>query len=160
MIRFTSIAAGDQHLLALTSKGRVFSHPVGTHANTYGQLGFRRFDVPNPKAAITKQDAHLHIDLVPKTVADPYGNASRSSRNGSPNFGTGVDFSDLDDTSIRFCPKIYEVPALQGVSAIQIAAGARTSFLRTKDGRVLAWGANQYGCVALHVSSITLLMRS
>jgi len=144
LIRFTSIAAGDQHLLALTSKGRIFAHPVGTKANTYGQLGFRRFDIPDPKAAI-KQNVHLHLDLVPKNVADPYGNAARSSRNGSPNFGTGVDYSDLDDTSIRFCPKIFEVPALQGIPAAQIAAGARASFIRTKDGRVLAWGANQYG---------------
>jgi len=42
------------------------------------------------------------------------------------------------------------VPALRGVDVRQAVAGDRTSFVVTRrDGRVLAWGANEYGQLGL-----------
>jgi hypothetical protein len=86
----------------------------------------------------------VEVELIPKSLADPYANASRAAR-ATPTTFTSGNLADIDDRDIRFCPKLFEVPVLRGVEAAQIAAGSRTSFLRTKTGRVLAWGANDFG---------------
>jgi len=144
---FTSIAAGKNHLLALTSKGRVYAHPVNKQANHYGQLGFRKFAIPDPAAAITKRDSHLHVELIPKSVADPFINSSRAVRV-TPTAFASDNLSNIDDKSIRFCPHLFEIPVLRGVEVAEIAAGGRSSFVRTPTGRVLGWGANEYGLVS------------
>lgn len=55
-----------------------------------------------------------------------------------------------DERTIGFCDRLFEVPALRGVDVGQIAAGDRTSFIVTRrDGRVLGWGANEYGQLGL-----------
>ncbi|KAF9476343.1 RCC1/BLIP-II [Pholiota conissans] len=145
---FVSISAGKNHLLALTSKGRVFAHPINKKANEYGQLGFRKFPIPDPESAITKRNSHLHVDLVPKSLADPYITSSRSVRVSSSTVPSD-NLVDIDDKSIRFCPNLFEVPALKGVEIAQVAAGGRSSFARTPSGRVLGWGANEYGQIGL-----------
>ncbi|KAF9053536.1 RCC1/BLIP-II [Hymenopellis radicata] len=133
--RFKSISAGENHLLALTSSGHAFAHPLNAHANAYGQLGFRKFQVPHPKYRLEEL---LQVHLVPKSLV-----------------GKVESFGDEDaaewktDDTIRFCPFVFEIPSLKGVSIAQIAAGARTSFARTGDGRVLGWGANEYGQIGL-----------
>ncbi|KAF6764701.1 regulator of chromosome condensation 1/beta-lactamase-inhibitor protein II [Ephemerocybe angulata] len=148
--KFTSIAAGQNHLLALTSKGRTFGHPINKLANAYGQLGFQSFSVPDPAALLTGTNTHLHVDLVPKSLHDPYMKASRSMRvtiDAEPD--VQQDLGGLNDKSVRFCPFIYEIPVLQGIQIAQVAAGARSSFARTPSGRVLGWGANEYGQLGL-----------
>ncbi|TFK28684.1 RCC1/BLIP-II [Coprinopsis marcescibilis] len=146
--RFASIAAGKNHLLAVTSKGRAFAHPVNKLANHYGQLGFRKFAIPDPGATITHKDSHLHVELVPKSLSDPFVSASRSVRVTSDAL-TDANLSKIDDTRIRFCPFIYEIPVLRGVDVAQVAAGSRSSFVRSTTGRVLGWGANEYGQLGL-----------
>lgn len=125
--KFTSISAGSAHLLALTSSGRVFAHPISLLANACGQLGFRKVDVPGPDP---KQAARVELTLNAKEpAAVPEG---------------------IDDDSIHFCDKLFEVPALSEVKAAQAVAGDRSSFVRTApEGRVLAWGANEYGQLGL-----------
>ncbi|PPR04949.1 hypothetical protein CVT24_010407 [Panaeolus cyanescens] len=155
---FTSIAAGKNHLLALTSSGRVFAHPVNKKANQWGQLGFRKFSIPDPASSLTNSKAHIHVELIPKSFTDPFAKETRDAVID----GTVVsgDLSKIDDSSIRFCPNLFEIPVLKGVNVAQIAAGARTSFARTKEGRVLGWGANEYGQIGLGgsvvVDSITV----
>jgi alpha-tubulin suppressor-like RCC1 family protein len=51
----------------------------------------------------------------------------------------------VDDTKLKFSDRLFEVPALRGVNVVQIAACARSSFVRTDTGRVLGWGANDFG---------------
>ena len=46
-LRIIFIAAGRDHLLGLTSSGRTFMHPITKNANSYGQLGFRKFECMN-----------------------------------------------------------------------------------------------------------------
>ncbi|TFK72204.1 RCC1/BLIP-II [Pluteus cervinus] len=139
-----SITAGQSHLLALTSKGRVFAHPVNLKANVYGQLGFRNLDIPNPSHshALENSPSRVPLELVPKSLANT---RSLSASNNSDN---------IDDRSIRFCPSFFEIPALKGVEIVQIAAGGQTSFARTTSGRVLGWGANQFGQIGLGGNSI------
>ncbi|KAH9057653.1 RCC1/BLIP-II [Lactarius vividus] len=149
--RITSIAAGKDHLLVLTSSGRTFVHPITKNANTHGQLGFRKFDIPDPSAAATRLD----VELTPRTIADPYAKSSRYAR--EPSLSTAAaaptsvsgNIADVDDTTLDFSDRFFEVPALRGVRAVQIAAGARSSFVRTDTGRVLGWGANDYGQIGL-----------
>lgn len=144
--RFVSISAGKNHLLALTSKGRVFGHPINKEANHYGQLGLRKFSIPDASAAVTKKESHLDVELTPKSLADPYMNSSRSVRVTSTS-ASSYNLANVDDKNIRFCTHLYEVPALKGVEIAQIAAGGRSSFARTPSGRVLGWGANEHGFV-------------
>ena len=142
--RFVSIAAGTNHLLALTSKGRVYAHPINKKANQYGQLGFRKFRIPNHSAAITSAPSHVDVELIPKSFADPFWNSSRSDRI-TPASTISDNLVNVDDSKIRFCLNLFEIPVLRGVDVAQIAAGSRTSFARTTNGRVLGWGANEYG---------------
>ena len=138
--RITSIAAGNDHLLALTSSGRTFVHPITKNANTHGQLGFRKFDIPDPSSATAV--SRLDVELTPRAIADPYAKSSRYARDPSPSAAaTPVN------TNLKFSDRFFEVPALRDVHVVQIAAGARSSFVRTDTGRVLGWGANDYGCV-------------
>ncbi|KAG6886012.1 hypothetical protein C0993_006128 [Termitomyces sp. T159_Od127] len=145
--KIVSIEAGDHHVLALTSKGRTFAHPVDKKANASGQLGLRKFQIPNPTVHHrSKTNGHLDVELVPRSLADPFANSSRALRP-SPAPTTSENLLGIDDSNIRFCTNFFEIPALKGVEIAQIAAGARTSFARTPDGRVLSWGANDFGSV-------------
>ncbi|PBK96705.1 RCC1/BLIP-II protein [Armillaria gallica] len=130
---FVSMSAGNDHLLASTNTGRTFSHPVNSNANIYGQLGFRKIEVPNPSHPFGY--SLLPVQLVPKSLS--------GIRSGQEHEAW------KDNDTIRFCPTIYEIPSLQGVPVSQVAAGGRNSFIRTTTGRVLGWGANEYGQIGL-----------
>ncbi|KAI9457802.1 RCC1/BLIP-II [Lactarius psammicola] len=149
--RITSLAAGRDHLLALTSSGRTFVHPITKNANTHGQLGFRKFDIPDPSSTIAAA-SRIDVELTPRAIADPYAKSSRYAREQSPSAAAASPTSllpEVDDTTLNFSDRFFEVPALRGVRAVQIAAGARSSFVRTDTGRVLGWGANDYGQIGL-----------
>ena len=142
-------------MLALTSSGRTFMHPITKNANSHGQLGFRNFDTPDPSSVSSA--SRLHVELTPRAVADPYARSSRYARResssppsstSSATAGPVLSKIDVDDTAnLKFSDRFFEVPALRGVKVVQIAACARSSFVRTDTGRVLGWGANDYGYV-------------
>lgn len=118
------------------------------NANTHGQLGFRKLDLPGRGA----HSARVALKLRPKALTDPYRKASPKSRRAPTSDITGKSGAedervDVDDESIRFSDQLFEVPALRDVLADRIAAGSRSSFVKTKNGRVLGWGANEFGCV-------------
>ena len=140
--RIKTIVAGDNHLLAVTSKGRAFAHPVNLHANDYGQLGMHKLEVQNDS-----KDGTLAVDLIHKPVAYPFIRASHD--HGPRPSGMSDEVSRLDDKSIRFFPYLFEIPVLRGVFVEQVAAGSNSSFARTNSGRVLAWGANKHGWVTV-----------
>lgn len=142
---FVSIATGKDHMLALTSKGRAFSHPINKKANAYGQLGFRRFDIPVHSHKIDRASHHMEVELIPKSLADPFINSTRSTRSGTAAPTMSENLINVDDSTVKFCPYLFEIPALKGVDVSQVAAGGRSSFVRTSSGRVLGWGANEYG---------------
>ncbi|KAF5387108.1 hypothetical protein D9615_001862 [Tricholomella constricta] len=146
---FVSIEAGNDHVLALTSKGRAFAHPVNKNANAYGQLGFRKFQIPDPTVHHRSPvNGHLDVELIPKSIADPYARSNRASRPG-PAPMMSENLEGIDDSSIRFCTHLFEIPILKDIPIEQVAAGGRTSFARTTTGRVLGWGANEYGQIGL-----------
>ncbi|KAG5635130.1 hypothetical protein H0H81_012342 [Sphagnurus paluster] len=147
--KFISIEAGNDHVLAVTSKGRAFAHPVNKNANTYSQLGFRKFQIPDPAVHHrSPTNGHLEVELIPKSVADPYAKSTRATRpNAAPTMSENL--VNIDDSSVRFCTHFFEIPILKGVEVAQVAAGGRSSFVRTTSGRVLGWGANEYGQIGL-----------
>jgi alpha-tubulin suppressor-like RCC1 family protein len=62
----------------------------------------------------------------------------------------------VGDKTAGFCGYLFEVPALRGVDVQQVVAGDRTSFVVTRgNGRVLGWGANEFGQLGLG-ANITL----
>ncbi|KAG6335847.1 hypothetical protein ID866_3237 [Astraeus odoratus] len=154
---FTTIAAGRGHLLALTSAGRTFSHPVDRDANSHGQLGLRKVDlpaVPHDASPASATVARVTVDLIPKSIADPYAKASSHSRTALSS-GTSQHLNMIHDKDIRFSDSLFEIPALRGVKVKQITAGSRSSYVNTDEGRVLSWGANEFGQLGLG-SGITL----
>ncbi|KAG7452648.1 RCC1/BLIP-II [Guyanagaster necrorhizus] len=135
---FVSMSAGNDHLLALTNMERAFAHPVNSNANVYGQLGFRRIQVPD----LSHPFGHsvLPVQLVPRSLSDVRSGKDQEAWK--------------DNDTIRFSPTIYEIPSLRDVSVSQVAAGGRNSFIRTTTGKVLGWGANEYGQIGLGGSII------
>lgn len=89
----------------------------------------------------------IPVELVPKSVADPYAKASPFRRRDSQSGET----SEKTNTAVTFpfCPSIFEIPSLQGIKVSQLVAGGRSSFALTATGRVLGWGANEYGYALL-----------
>ncbi|KAJ7109195.1 regulator of chromosome condensation 1/beta-lactamase-inhibitor protein II [Mycena epipterygia] len=127
--KFVSISAGRDHLLALTSTGRTFASPVTKNANACGQLGF---DAPNLSSPAD----------TPKSLASASYTAATALSPPPPATNT-------QDADIRFCTTLYEIPILKGVDIAQVATGTHSSFARTPDGKVLAWGANEHGQLGL-----------
>jgi alpha-tubulin suppressor-like RCC1 family protein len=141
--RFVAISAGTDHLLALTSSGRAFAHPISKMANSHGQLGFRKFDIPvqsSETIPIKASPSRLPVELTPKIATDLYAKASASSRPATPS----SDILQLfDDENIRFSDTLFEIPGLKGIKVAQVVAAGRTSFVKTDTGKVLGWGANE-----------------
>ncbi|EIW60539.1 RCC1/BLIP-II [Trametes versicolor FP-101664 SS1] len=158
--RFVQISAGTDHMLAVTSEGRTFAHPITLNANSHGQLGFRKCDVPSPIDLEHFHLPHKHpripLELTPKSIADPYAKASPAirpssslARSSEALVGKEAVAAGLDDANIRFSDKLFEVPALKGVNVDRVATGGRSSFVKTAAGKVLGWGANEFGQIGL-----------
>lgn len=115
---------------------------MNKEANRCGQLGFRSFEISDPAAAVLKTKLKdLKVELLPKSINDVAGKPVRIT----PSSDLTTDLSNIDDSTIHWCTRLYEIPALCGIEVSQIAAGGRSSFIRTATGRVLGWGANEYG---------------
>ncbi|KAG9123896.1 hypothetical protein FRC07_013587 [Ceratobasidium sp. 392] len=147
--KFTSISAGRDHLIALTSHGRTFTLPISLSANTYGQLGFRKFTLPDISAPDPSAAPRIPIELTPRALEDPNALATPYVRSGQAHASTYVD------PGIGFCDTLFEVPSLKGLKVVQALAGDRCSYVRTSEGRVLAWGANSYGQLGIGATAVT-----
>ena len=130
----------------MTNTGRTFAHPINLKANAYGQLGLRKVDIPDHAASLTHpHQERKQLELTPKTVADPFAKTTPAIRRVAQT-ETDVKAGDtlLDDSSIHFSDRLFEIPALKGIKVEQIATGSRSSFVKTQ-GKVLGWGANEFG---------------
>ncbi|CCO26128.1 aminopeptidase 2 [Rhizoctonia solani AG-1 IB] len=146
--KFTSISAGRDHLLALTSHGRTFSLPISLSANNYGQLGFRKITIPDSTSEDPSTAPRIPIELTPRILEDPHALATPFVRTGQTASSTYVD------SGIGFCDILFEIPSLRGLKIAQALAGDRCSYVRTKDGRVLTWGANSFGQLGLGATTV------
>ncbi|KZP20852.1 RCC1/BLIP-II protein [Athelia psychrophila] len=157
--KFVSISSGSDHLLALTSTGRAFAHPITKNANSHGQLGFRKFDIPAHSSSALASE-RTEVELIPKAVLDPYAKSTPYSRPAAAAVGDAPSgaLQAYDDGNLRFSDTFFEIPGLKGIAMTQVLAAGRTSFAKTDSGRVLGWGANDYGQIGLggHVTVDTV----
>ncbi|KAG9008041.1 hypothetical protein FRB94_013806 [Tulasnella sp. JGI-2019a] len=155
--KFISISAGRSHLLALTSQGRTFTAPITASANSHGQLGMRKVQLclpPSPSKP--SQPTHQTVELLPKALVDPYARSAPAIRAASitpsapPAATVHLGDKTFDETDIRYCDLLFEIPSLKGIVAAQAVAGDRSSYVRTaKEGRILGFGANEFGQMVL-----------
>ncbi|TCD65403.1 hypothetical protein EIP91_002702 [Steccherinum ochraceum] len=145
--KFVSISAGNDHLLALTSSGRTFAHPINLNANSHGQMGSRKFDIPDH--SLGHPHARHLLELTPKAIADPFAKSTPAIRRTSATAPESSPAVSLDDSSIHFSDRLFEIPALKGIQVNKIATGGRSSFVKTSEARVLGWGANEFGQIGL-----------
>lgn len=140
---FVSISAGQSHLLVLTSAGRSFAAPISSAANSHGQLGLRKVNLPSPASSTST----IEVQFQPKAASGPFAKSAPAIRIVNPTTQTAPAPNETQtDESIRYCDKVFEIPSLKGVHIGQLVAGDRASYARTKtEGRVLAWGANEFG---------------
>lgn len=115
----------------------------------------------------TSSGVRITVDLVPKSVLDPFASTARTRRIVLDGLRETPRPADAEGPStvmkrpkpgendIEFCDRLFEIPSLRGINVAQVVAGTRTSFVRTADGRVLAWGANEHGCVILNTLRIS-----
>ncbi|TXT12899.1 hypothetical protein VHUM_01300 [Vanrija humicola] len=95
-----------------------------------------------------------------RTFSLPLSNAANTHRQ----LGTKQVFEPVPDNAVkaiaespdlppesdpRFATQLTEIPALSGLRIAQVAASDRSSFVRTPDGRVLGFGANDFGQIGL-----------
>lgn len=79
------------------------------------------------------------MELIPEMQLDPLANSTPYSRTNN-----AVSSQLVEDRPVAKI--LYEIPSLKGIAVAQAVAGDRTSYVLTKEsGRVLAWGANEYG---------------
>ena len=82
--KFKTISAGDDHLLALTTKGRAFALPLNLRANRQGQLGLRQVDLLTPSNDNETKTTNVKTTNAKETVLlHPLG------------FGPGEDLPEL-----------------------------------------------------------------
>lgn len=88
------------------------------------------------------------IELIPKAITDPFAKAAPHERIKNVKSLTSLTTTSqaVDDSSLKFCDRLFEIQTLKGLQIVQAVAGGRSSFARLAgEGRVLAWGANEYG---------------
>ena len=134
-VRFASIAAGWNHVIALSTDGRIYTWG----SNAYGQLGSDATDaVTMPK--------EMKYSISKPVVAVAAGNSFSLALTadgevyawGLNSLGQlGVPNDSLKETRIP-----QKIEALSGVTATSIHAGNATGGIIAADGKVWIWGDN------------------
>jgi alpha-tubulin suppressor-like RCC1 family protein len=136
-IRVTAVAAGSDHSLALTSKGRV----LAWGDNGDGELGNGKngdfFDLP------------VAVKLPGKTTVTRLAGGDQHSlaltSKGQVLAWGFNSFGELGDGSTTDSDLPVKVKLPAGTKVIGIAAGSDHSLALTSKGHVLAWGENGFG---------------
>jgi alpha-tubulin suppressor-like RCC1 family protein len=107
---------------------------VGQHHLIASTSHGRTFSLPlSPEANSHRQLGTKQVFNYPSSVDEALAN--------SPQLPPEAD--------VRYATQLTEIPALSGVNIVQVAASDRSSFTRTNEGRVLGFGANDFGQIGL-----------
>jgi hypothetical protein len=148
--RITDVSTANDHTLALTSAGQVYSFGY----NTYGQLGRPVTSGPNPSPRVVKfpagagpvrhvaAGAGYSLALTAAGRVYAFGDNSEGQLGVAANQGTSLP---------NPTPMLVKLPA----TATEIAAGFDQSFAVTKAGALYAFGANDLGQLGVGMNSGT-----
>ena len=148
-ITVSSIAAGIYHSLALTTDGEVYAWG----GNEYGQLGLGTIGYGTDEDSPTLITALSNITV--SSIAAGYyhslalttdGKVYAWGSNGNGQLGLGTS----GDGTYEKSPTL--ITALSNITVSSIAAGNNNSLALTTDGKVYAWGYNEYGQLGLSTS--------
>lgn len=161
--KFTSVAAGQHHLLALSSTGAVWGHAVSERANWTGQLADLT-DVGGEAGVLQSQDSidwttrHREAGLQITKTVDPF------IREFLPTPGQSVDPSQglnpvpvttarglQPAEDVHWSSTIHPIPVLESlhIPVTQVAASNNASYLLLANQRVLSFGSNSFGQLGL-----------
>lgn len=136
--RFTAVAAGHRHTLALTDDGDV----LAWGDNRSGQVGDGTFDTSSSPTAVAGFGPSVSITAIAAggahSLAVSDGGALYAwGSNDLGQLGIGVGASVDTPTAVTAFPA--------GTRVVAVAAGASHSLALTEEGLVYAWGANGSG---------------
>ena len=156
-MEFSSIAAGDNHLLLLTTDGQVYS----AGSSEYMQLGRRVLERHMVQGTIpervilqtrSRRAVAVGVGADHSFAVDTEGTVWGWGLNGHGQTGTGVKSHKGDG---RVIPSPLRVQGLSkdelggATTVVQIAGGAQHTLFLTSDGRVYACGNHQDGQLGL-----------
>ena len=157
--KITSLACGDNHVLAVTDKGAVFAFGSGQQ-NQLGRrvvertamngLIPREFGLPKNKITYVACGAYHSFAIEKNGKVWTWGLNSYGE--------TGVNDGAGDDKAIIFKP--MEVEALAGKGVTSMAGGQHHSLAATAEGECLVWGrcdGSQTGLELVQVNADSLI---
>jgi alpha-tubulin suppressor-like RCC1 family protein len=131
--RWTAIAAGAHHSLAVTHKGRIYAWGQ----NKYGQLGLSgtsEWQTPQRVRGLIDDEKEWKV----LAAGDRYSIAVGKS-------GKVYMWGNNHNAEEGWENKPFVVHALTGKGVTQVAAGVFHTMVLTKDRKVYAWGWGHYG---------------
>lgn len=160
---FTSFAAGQSHLLALSKSGAVWGHAVNEKANWFGQLADLS-DIGGEAGVLEAQDSidwttrHREAGLQITKTVDPFIRSYLPAVTKTVDAAQGL--SPLPRTTARglkpaedihWSSTIHPIPALEDVQipVSQVAVTTNASYLLLANQRVLSFGHNAFGQLGL-----------
>lgn len=156
MEKFVAVAAGNNHLIVMTTHGNVYTWGAGEQ----GQLGRKVIErrkihgtVPERVVLGTRSRKAIVIGAGNYTsfAVDDQGDVWGWGLNTMGQTGTGIPNVRLDHTEVQLPKKVVGLSnhELNGESVVEISGGDHHTLFLTSGGRVFAVGRSDYGQLGL-----------
>ncbi len=145
--KITMVAAGSDFALALDSHGKVYAWGFGSH----GELGIRNTFKKTVPVAVDTSRALSGKKIV--AIAAGSNHAVAVDDKGMVYTWGGNTYGQLGVNTTKHSEvpvPIYISRAIGGKTIVAVAAGYHHSLALSSDGKVYAWGDNQYGQLGNH----------
>jgi regulator of chromosome condensation len=156
MEKFVAVAAGNNHIIVMTTHGNVYTWGAGEQ----GQLGRKVIErrkihgtVPERVILGTRSRKAIVIGAGNYTsfAVDDQGDVWGWGLNTMGQTGTGIPNAKLDHTEVHLPKRVIGLSRheLNGESVVEIAGGEHHTVFLTSGGRVFAVGRSDYGQLGL-----------
>ena len=140
--RVCIICTGENHTLAVTASGHLFSWG----SDRFGQLGFGGAASSTPQQASAGSSKNQSSSPGVGIAMPHAGSISTSSSNGGGGSGSG---------SVRLVLEPRRVESLRRHRVIGAACGDAHSICYTDEGELYAWGSNKHGQLGLRATEVS-----